>query len=74
MTIEILGSGCPKCQQLAENAKKALEELSLKDIKIEHTYDINKIIEMGVMSTSAIAINGQVKASGRIPDVKEIKK
>jgi len=51
-----------------------LEELSSKDIKIEHTYDINKIIEMGVMSTSTIAINGQFKASGRIPDVKEIKK
>jgi len=73
MTIKILGSGCPKCQQLEENAKKAVEELELKDVKVEHIYDINKIIEMGVMSTPAIVIDEQVKASGRIPDAEEIK-
>jgi small redox-active disulfide protein 2 len=73
MTIKILGSGCPNCQKLEQNAKKAVEELGLRGIKIEHIYDINKIVEMGVMSTPAIAIDEKVKASGRIPDVEEIK-
>jgi small redox-active disulfide protein 2 len=73
MTIKILGSGCPNCQTLESNAKKAVEELGLKDVQIEHIYDINKIIEYGVMSTPAIVIDEQVKASGRIPDVEEIK-
>jgi small redox-active disulfide protein 2 len=73
MTIKILGSGCPNCQKLEQNAKKAVEELELKDVKVEHIYDINKIIEMGVMSTPAIVIDEQVKASGRIPDAEEIK-
>ena len=73
MTITILGSGCPNCQKLEANANKAVEELGLKDVKIEHVYDIAKITEYGVMSTPAIVIDNQVKASGRIPDVKEIK-
>lgn len=73
MTIKILGSGCPKCQQLEQNAKKAVEELGLKDVGVEHVYDINKIIEMGIAFTPAIAFDEEIKASGRIPEVEEIK-
>ncbi|PJC47301.1 MAG: hypothetical protein CO034_03070 [Parcubacteria group bacterium CG_4_9_14_0_2_um_filter_35_11] len=73
MTIKILGSGCPKCQQLEENARKAVEELGLKDVKVEHLYDVNKIIEMGVMMTPALAVGGEVVVAGKIPTVEEIK-
>ncbi len=73
MTIKILGSGCPNCQTLENNAKKAVENLGLKDVQVEHEYDIAKITEYGVMSTPAIVIDEQVKASGRIPNVEEIK-
>ena len=73
MTIKILGSGCPNCQALEDNAKEAVEELGLENIQVEHEYDIAKITEYGVMSTPAIVIDEQVKASGRIPDVEEIK-
>jgi small redox-active disulfide protein 2 len=73
MTIKILGSGCPNCQKLEANAKSAVEELSLKDVKVEHVYDIAKITEYGVMATPAIVIDSEIKAAGRIPDVEEIK-
>jgi len=73
MTIKILGSGCPNCQKLEANAKKAAEELGLKDAKIEHVYEIDKIVGYGVMSTPAIVVDKEVKAAGRIPDVEEIK-
>ncbi len=71
MKIEILGSGCANCRRLEENAKKAVSELGMK-IEISKVTDMKKIIESGVMSTPAIVIDGKVKASGRIPDVKEI--
>lgn len=74
MNIKILGSGCPNCKVLEENAKKAVEELGLKDVQIEHIFEIDKIIEYGVMSTPAIVIDKDVKTSGRVPDVEEIKK
>ncbi len=73
MTIKILGSGCINCQKLEENAKKAVEELGLKDVKIEHIYDLEKIVEMGVFLTPAIAFDNEVKAMGRIPEIEEIK-
>jgi len=73
MKIKILGSGCPKCQKLEANAQKAVEELGLKDVKVEHIYDINKIIERGIAFTPAIAFDDEIKAQGRIPEVEEIK-
>lgn len=44
MIIKILGSGCPNCQALEENAKKAVEELCLKDVEFEHVREIDKIV------------------------------
>jgi len=73
MKIEVLGSGCPKCKQLEENARKAVDQLKLK-AEIVKVTDINKIIEYGVMSTPALVVGGIVKSSGRIPDTEEIKK
>jgi small redox-active disulfide protein 2 len=72
MKIEILGTGCPKCKQLEANARRAIEELG-KKAEIVKVTDINEIIDRGVMSTPALVIDGKVKTSGRIPDVKEIK-
>jgi len=68
-----LGTGCPKCRQLEENVKKALEESGKKAEVIKVT-EVDKIIEYGVMSTPAIVIDGEVKSSGKVADVEEIKK
>lgn len=73
MKIQVLGLGCFSCQKLEGNAKKAVEELRLKDTQVEHIYDIEKIIEMGVMMTPAMAINGKIVVSGKIPSIEEIK-
>lgn len=72
MKIEILGTGCPKCKRVEENAKRALRELRI-DAKIEKVTDILKITER-ITIPPAIAINGEIKTEGRIPEVEEIKK
>ena len=71
MKIEILGTGCPNCKRLEANVIKAVEEKKVK-AEIVKVTDITKIIEYGVMSTPAIVIDGEVKAYGRVVDVKEI--
>jgi len=73
MRIEILGMGCPKCKKLYENAQIAVKEANVQAevVKVE---DIQKIIEYGIMTTPAIAIDGEVKAAGRIPAPEEIRK
>ena len=73
MIIQVLGSGCPNCVKLENNAKEAAKVLNLDDVKIEHVTEIGKIVEYGVMSTPALIINDVVKSTGRIPDVEEIK-
>lgn len=70
--IEILGPGCPKCARLAEETQKAITELGL-DCGVEKVTDIQKIVGYGVMITPALVVDGQVKVSGRVPSVDEIK-
>ncbi|MGB9691932.1 MAG: thioredoxin family protein [Candidatus Sumerlaeaceae bacterium] len=70
--IQILGTGCAKCKKLTELAEQAAKELGL-EYELEKVTDINKIIEFGVMSTPALAINGQVKLAGKLPTVDEMK-
>ena len=72
MKIQILGTGCPKCKKLAENAEAAAGELGL-DFELEKVTDINKIMGFGVMMTPALAIDGDVKTVGKVPTVEEIK-
>jgi small redox-active disulfide protein 2 len=72
MKIQILGTGCPKCKKLAENAEAAAQELGL-DFELEKVTDINKIMKFGVMMTPALAIDGDVKTVGKVPTVEEIK-
>lgn len=73
MLIQILGTGCVKCHKLEENAKTAVAELGL-DAQVQKVDDINKIMEMGVMMTPALAVDGTVKSVGKALNVEEIKK
>ncbi len=71
--IQILGTGCPKCKKLAENAEEAARACGL-DCEIEKVKDINEIMKFGVMMTPALAVDGQVKVVGRVPSPDEIAK
>ena len=70
--IQILGTGCPKCKKLAENAKKAALELE-GDYEIIKVEDINEIMKFGVMMTPALAIENEVKSVGKVLTSEEIK-
>lgn len=73
MKIEVLGSGCPSCKKLEENAKEAVEE-SDKKAEIVKVTDITKFVDYGVMQTPALVIDGEVKCSGKVADKEEIMK
>jgi small redox-active disulfide protein 2 len=72
MKLQVLGTGCPKCKKLAENAQAAVTGLGL-DCDIEKVTDLNEIMTFGVMMTPALAIDGQVKVVGKVPSPDEIK-
>jgi small redox-active disulfide protein 2 len=70
--LQILGTGCPKCNKLAEAAASAAVELGI-EFEIEKVQNINEIMAFGVMMTPALAVDGVVKVSGKVPDVEELK-
>lgn len=71
MRIEILGTGCAKCKRLEANAKEAVPNLGV-DAEIVKVTDVGEILGFGVMTTPALAIDGQVKVAGRVVDAKTI--
>jgi len=72
MKIEVLGTGCPKCNKTYENAKAAVKELGRGDIEVVKVENITDITARGVMMTPALSVNGEVKCAGKIPSPKEI--
>lgn len=71
--IQVLGMGCAKCNRLYAAAEAAAQELGAP-YEMEKIDDIGRIAEMGVMMTPALAVNGKVMFSARVPSVEEIKK
>ncbi len=71
--IEIYGTGCPKCEKLAELAKEAAQQAGIA-CELEKITDITRITAAGVMMTPALAVDGKIKVVGKVPSIEEIKK
>ncbi|PIV37500.1 thioredoxin family protein [Candidatus Roizmanbacteria bacterium CG02_land_8_20_14_3_00_36_15] len=72
MKIQVLGSGCPTCKKLYEITQKAVSEMGMKE-KVEYITDISKIVEMGVMQSPVLAVDGKPVMTGNTSDIKKIK-
>ena len=73
MKIQILGTGCAKCQKLTEIAKQAATELNIT-FEIEKVTKLDEIMKFGVMMTPALAVDGVVKVAGKVPSLDDVKK
>ena len=71
--LQILGTGCPKCKKLAESTEQAARDLGLQ-YELTKVTDITEIMNIGVVMTPALVVNGEIKVAGRVPAVDEIKK
>ena len=72
MEIRILGTGCPRCNEVEKRTMNALAELSMA-ADVQKVKDINEIAKYSAFGTPGLVINGKVKSSGRIPSLEEIK-
>lgn len=71
-SIKILGSGCAKCNKLYEMTDQAATELKI-EYELEKVTDMNKFIEFGVMLTPALVVDGEVKSTGAVPSIDNLK-
>ena len=72
MKLQILGTGCARCNALTTAAEKAAQSLGLQ-YELEKVTDLKRIMSFGVMTTPALVVDGLVKISGKVPSVDEIK-
>lgn len=72
MKLQILGTGCAKCNALTAATEKAAQSLGL-DYELEKVTDLKRMMLFGVMMTPALVVDGKVRVSGRVPSVDEIK-
>lgn len=73
MKIKILGTGCPKCNQLEKSTQNVVNELGI-DAQIEKVDDIMEIMKYGIASTPALVVDEKVVVKGRVPAQEELKK
>ena len=71
--LQILGTGCAKCTNLAAATDLAAKTLGL-DYQMEKVTDLNTIMSFGVMMTPALVVDGKVKVAGRVPSLEDLKK
>jgi small redox-active disulfide protein 2 len=73
MKLQILGTGCPKCRHLTAATEEAAKNLGL-EYELEKVEDIDSIVAFGVLRTPALAVDGTVKVSGRVPSVADLER
>ena len=71
MEIKILGTGCPKCIATEKVVREALSDLKM-DVTVEKVTSVDEIVELGVMLTPAVAIDGAIMFGGRVPKKEEV--
>lgn len=72
MRIQVLGPGCKRSRKLLDRTLQAVDEMAL-EVKVEEETDPNRIAALGVLTAPALAVDGQVLASGRVLSVREIR-
>jgi small redox-active disulfide protein 2 len=73
MQIKVIGSGCPTCHRLHEMVLSLKKDGKIK-AEVEYSQDINELIELGVMGSPALVVNGKVVKVGMVKDEKELLK
>ncbi len=71
MDVKVLGTGCAKCKKLYAEAEKAVATSGIH-ASLSKVEKIDDIVKFGVMMTPALVVDGEVKCSGRVPQVPEI--
>jgi len=69
--VQVMGPGCPKCVQAEKIVREAVAESGIEAEVVKIT-DFQEIVSFGVFSTPAVAVDGDVKVSGRVPKKQEV--
>lgn len=72
LTIQVLGTGCPSCEELTQRVMRVLDQMDLP-AGVEHVRDMLTIATFGQVATPGLCINGKVVSSGQVPSEAQLK-
>jgi small redox-active disulfide protein 2 len=72
MDIKVLGTGCARCKQLEKTVRQAVDDMGL-DATVEKVSELTDIMAYGIMQTPGLVIDGEIRLTGRVPKLEEMK-
>ena len=72
LQITVYGPGCAKCKETEKRVREVVK-LSGVEATITHATDFAEMARAGVFNTPAVAVNGVIKVSGKVPEADEIR-
>lgn len=66
MLVQVLGSGCAKCNDLYENARAAAGRDPSAGHRVEKVDDVDVFLSLGVRVTPALVLDGEVVSTGKV--------
>lgn len=73
MEIKVLGAGCSKCKATYAAIEKVIKDNGL-DVTLTKVEDIMELLNLNIMTTLAVTVDGEVRIKGHVPSESEIKK
>ena len=71
MEIKVCGPGCASCEQAQKVVEAAVAARGV-DVTVTTVSDFQEIAQMGIFSTPAVVVDGEVKCVGRAPKQSEV--
>jgi small redox-active disulfide protein 2 len=71
--IEVLGPGCTRCKETYRVVQHVVEQEGLK-VEVVKDESIERMLELGLMATPGVAVDGKIVLSGRIPKADEVRR
>ena len=71
--IEVLGPGCPRCYETHRVVRHVVDEAKL-DCVVRKEESVERMMELGVLKTPAVVVDGEVVLSGRIPSSADVRR
>jgi small redox-active disulfide protein 2 len=71
--IEVLGPGCARCHETHRVVRHVVDEAGLQ-CDVRKSESVDRMVELGVLRTPAIAFDGRVVLQGSIPKSQELRR
>ena len=72
MKIELLGTGCAKCNRMKKNLDEAVRKLGIPAEDVKRIDSLDEIMKRGVMMTPTLIVDGRIVAQGKVLSVKQL--